>query len=95
MTPEALIKLSEITGEDDLTWRSESYDTGHPKCLCSACGERVKDIEEFEDPESEEATAHFPIRFWQIRNGKADQEAVIHLSCFEYLSQKNIIQLSP
>lgn len=76
MTPERLLKLDAIKRPEDLTWREASYDAGDPKCLCSACGEKIYD---------------FAIRMYDGTSGptlQAPREAVLHANCFQYLHSK-------
>jgi hypothetical protein len=90
MTTEQVLKLDNIQYPEDLAWREESLDAGHPECLCSACGQPILDIDTFIDEETyEEAAANFPIR---ITNGKGNAmvEAVMHMECYNWLvSQKD------
>lgn len=90
MTVETVLILDSITCVGDLQWNNYSYDTGHPKCICSACLERIKDPDEFEDPESDECQNHFPVRLWSGK-GKDMLEAVLHLECFQYLHSRIFI----
>lgn len=83
-----ILKLDELKNTDqDMVWRKESLETGDPKCLCSACGQLIKDVFEFDDPDGDQAGDHFPIRLWRGK-GKSMEEAVLHTSCFMYLHHK-------
>lgn len=96
MTAEKLLKLDEIKTPRDLVWRHESYDAGHPSCLCSACGELVKDSDEFEDEpgyefgQCEAEQNNFPIRCWD-GEGEEMVEAVLHTECFQWLHSKGVL----
>lgn len=97
MTTEQLLKLDEIRSPRDLVWRNESPNAGEPECLCSACGELVKDDESFEDdPEhqyggSEAERNNFPIRCWE-GEGETMMEAVLHTECFQWLHAKGVLK---
>ncbi len=99
MTVETILKLDSIKNADDLTWRTESLDVGHPECKCSGCKELILDNDEFLESEEyfdaagksleEQATDNFPIR---LLDEKKNLEAVLHNSCFQYLHSKGLIQ---
>jgi hypothetical protein len=102
MTIEKVLKLSNIQYPEDLAWRIDSYDAGHPKCLCSACGQHVKSSESFleqdnyfdaaDNPLEVQLRANFPIRITRGR-GKYLLEAVIHTECYQWLdSTKNLFR---
>jgi hypothetical protein len=100
MTTDQVLKLDSIQSGSDLTWRRYSYDAGHPKCLCSACGILVKDSESFLESDKyfdsagksleEQVADNFHIRIFR-GSGKKMTEAVLHHACFMYLNAKGII----
>jgi hypothetical protein len=95
MTVEKVLKLDNIQYPEDLAWRRESYDSGHPKCLCSACGQPVKASEDFLEHEDYYDTAgnpleqqmreNFPVRVTKGK-GKTMVEAVVHTECYNWLT---------
>ncbi len=101
MTTQQILKLDAISSVFDLAWSRESYDTGHPKCICSACGVQIKSHESFLDDDNyydsagnsleDQAHDNFPIRMYRGKSSKME-EAVLHLSCYNYLTVKGIIQ---
>lgn len=82
MTTDQILKLDNIQAATDLVFKRESYDAGHPKCLCSACG--------FHIPDEIEGESMPAIRLWE-----GELEAVLHFECFQYLAEKGVRLITP